>query len=128
VLLIKVIITIAFVNVILGNVNSEQIDPNDISAYYGFNEIEIIKLDWGIKDLRIADFNGDGRNDIVIVNNGKSKIELLIQKDSVGPGETEVAVDPNDIDVNTITPPTRFEKHSIAVSQKVYSLVCGESV
>ncbi len=62
----------------------------------------------------------------MIVNNGKSKIELLIQKEAVGPGETEVAVDPNDIDVNTITPPTRFEKHSIAVSQKMYSLVCGD--
>jgi len=122
----KVVIAVVFIGVFLGNADAEQAQVGALSEYYGFEEIEIIKLDWGIKDLRIADFNGDGRNDIVIVNNGKSKIELLIQKDSVGPGETEVAVDPNDIDVNTITPPTRFEKHSIAVSQKVYSLVCGD--
>jgi hypothetical protein len=101
-------------------------DINDISAYYGFSEIEIIKLDWGIKDLQIADFNGDGRNDIAIANNLKSKIELLIQRESVGQGKATVAVDPNDVDVNVITPPTRFEKQDIALSQKVYSLVCGD--
>ncbi len=122
----KVVIAAIFIGVFLGNADAEQAQVGSLSDYYGFKEIEIVKLDWGIKDLEIADFNGDGRNDIVIVNNGKSKIELLIQKEAVGPGETEVAVDPNDIDVNTITPPTRFEKHSIAVSQKVYSLVCGD--
>jgi len=122
----KVVIVAIFIGVVFGAANAEQAQVIALSEYYGFEEIEIIKLDWGIKDLRIADFNGDGRNDIVIVNNGKAKIELLIQKEAVGPGETEVAVDPNDIDVNTITPPTRFEKHGVAVSQKVYSLVCGD--
>ncbi len=122
----RVVIAAFFIGAIFSTADAEQSQVGALSEYYGFEEIEIIKLDWGIKDLRIADFNGDGRNDIAIVNNGKSKIELLIQKDSVGPGETEVAVDPNDINVNTITPPTRFEKHSIAVSQKVYSLVCGD--
>ena len=124
--LIKATFSVFFAGIILANANAQQTEIDDISAYYGFGEIEIIKLDWGIKDLRIADFNGDGRNDIAIVNNAKARIELLIQKDSVGPGETDVAVDPNDIDVNTITPPTRFEKQSIAVSEKVYSLVCGD--
>ena len=122
----KVVIVAVFISVFLGTIDAEQTQVDILSEYYGFEEIEIIKLDWGIQDLSIADFNGDGRNDIVIVNNGKAKIELLIQKDSVGPGETEAVVDPNDTDVNTITPPTRFEKHGIAVSQKVYSLVCGD--
>ena len=122
----RVVIAAFFIGAIFSTADAEQAQVGALSEYYGFEEIEIIKLDWGIKDLRIADFNGDGRNDIVIVNNGKAKIELLLQKEAVGPGETEVAVDPNDIDVNTITPPTRFEKHSIAVSQKVYSLVCGD--
>jgi len=119
------------------SVNAKQVDfslesqrgneaTDDISAYYGFEEIEIIKLDWGIQDLRIADFNGDGRNDMAVVNNRKAKIELLIQKEAVGPGETKVAVDPNDIDVNIINPPTRFDRHSVPVSQKVYSFVCRD--
>ena len=106
--------------------NAQKTSYNDISAYYGFEEIEIIKLDWGIRDLRIADFNGDGRNDIAIANNSKARIDMLVQKKSIGPAEPEVAVDPNDIDINMISPPTRFDKQSIAVSQKVYSLVCGD--
>ena len=125
----KAIITVVFAATILAltvGANAQQTSLDDISAYYGFREIEIIKLDWGIKDLRIADFNGDGRNDIAIVNNAKAKIELLIQKEVLEPGETEVVVDPNDIDVNTITPPSRFEKQSIAISEKVYSLVFGD--
>ena len=122
----KVVIVAVFIGVVFGAADAEQVQVSALSEYYGFEEIEIIKLDWGIKDLRVVDFNGDGRNDIVIVNNGKAKIELLIQREAVGPGETEVAVDPNDIDVNTITPPTRFEKQGIAVSEKVYSLVCGD--
>ncbi len=121
-----IIIAALLATIISSHVNAQQTDLNDISAYYGFGEIEIIKLDWGIKDLIVADFNGDGRNDIAVVNNTKAKIELLIQKATVGPGETDVAVDINDVDVNTITPPTRFDKQSIAVSEKVYSLVCGD--
>ena len=125
--LIKAIITVVFVSSISSSAVGQN-EPNDISAYYGFGEIEIIKLNWHIKGLTIADFNGDGRNDIAIANNRKARIELLIQKEAVGPGETKVAVDPEDIDVNAIfqAAPTRFERQSVAVSQRVYSLVCGD--
>jgi hypothetical protein len=105
---------------------TEEADPNNLAGYYGFDEMEIVKLDWGIKNLRIADFNGDDRNDIAVVNNRKARIELLVQKESIGPGETEVAVDPEDVDINAITPPTRFDKQGVSVSQKVYSFVCGD--
>jgi len=122
----KAIIAVVFVSAIIGNVIAEQPDPNNLAGYYGFDEIEIIKLDWGIGSLRIADFNGDGRSDIAIVNNRKAKIELLVQKEAIGPGEAEVDVDANDIDINVLSPPTRFERQSVAVSQNVFSFVCGD--
>jgi hypothetical protein len=100
--------------------------PNDLSAYYGFEEIEIIKLDWGIDDLRVADFDGDGRTDIAVVNNRKARIELLVQKPALGPGERAVAVAAEDVDINQIVPLTRFAKQSVAVSQKILSFVCGD--
>ncbi len=124
--LIKAIIAVIFASAIISSAKAGQADYNDISQYYGFGEMEVIKLDWDISNLKIADFNGDGRNDIALVNNRKAKIELLIQKESVGPGETMIAVDPKDIDVNAIVPPTRFDRQGVAVSQMVYSFVCGD--
>ena len=122
----KALLVIVLAGAIWANVNAQQAGSGDISQYYGFEEIEIVKLDWAVKDLRIADFNGDGRNDIAIVNNRKARVELLIQKETIGPIETDVAVDPGDIDVNAINPPTRFAAESIAVSEKLYSLVTGD--
>ena len=103
-----------------------NVDPNDLTAYYGFTEMEVIKLDWQIKDLQIADLTGNGRNDIAIVNNRKAKIELLIQKEKMGPAETPVAVAADDVDINQIAPPTRFQRQAVAVSQRIHSLVCGD--
>jgi hypothetical protein len=122
---IKAITAVFLAVAILGEA-AGQIDPNELAAYYGFGELEIIKLDWGIHNLRIADFNGDGRNDIAIVNNREAKIEVLVQKESIGPGEAEVAVDPEDIDVNVLNPPTRFDRQAVSVSQRIYSFVCGD--
>jgi hypothetical protein len=99
---------------------------DDLSEYYGFQEMEMVKLDRGIKDLRIMDFNRDSRNDIAIVNDRKAKIELLIQKEGLGPAQSSPAADPEDMDINEITPPTRFEIESVPVSQKVFSFVCGD--
>jgi hypothetical protein len=68
----KAIFAIVFTGMILGNLSAQQAGSDDISEYYGFEEIEIIKLDWGIKDLRVADFNGDGRKDIALTNNRRA--------------------------------------------------------
>ncbi len=119
------IVSIAF-GIGVGGVYAQDAAIEDLAGYYGFEEIEIIKLDWGILGLKVVDFNGDGRNDIAIVNNRKAKIEILVQKEAVGPGETAVAVDANDVDINEIIPPTRFDNQAIAVPQKIYSLACGD--
>lgn len=121
-LLNKVLFTI----LVAGALQARQIGSTDLSEYYGFQEMEIIKLDWGISDLTVADFNRDGRNDIAITNNRKARIELLIQKGAVGPGESPLALDPDDVDVNEITAPTRFAAESIPVSEKLHSLVRGD--
>jgi len=103
-----------------------QTDTNNLGVNYGFGDIEIIKLDWGIKELCLGDFNRDGRNDIAIANNRKAKIELLLQQETIGPVEQPIAVDEEDVDVNLLNGQSRFKKDSVAISQKVASLVCGD--
>jgi FG-GAP-like repeat len=107
-----------------GDVN--QTDTNGLGEYYGFGEMEIIKLDYGIQSLQIADFDGDGRNDIAVANNRKAAIEILLQKDSIGPQDQDVAVDPNDIDINALIGPSRFTRQTVPVSQRIYSMVAGD--
>ena len=124
--LVTVLAVSIFVGVAMGRVYAQQAPIEDLAGYYGFEEIEIVKLDWGILGLTVVDFNGDGRNDIAVVNNRKAKIEILVQKEAIGPGETQIAVDANDVDINEITPPTRFDKQPIAVPQKIYTLECGD--
>lgn len=106
--------------------DANQPDSNGISEYYGFGEMEIIKLDWGISNLQIADFDGDGRNDIAVANNRKAAIEILLQKDSIGPQDEDVAVDPNDVDINALVGPSRFVRQTVSVSQRIYSMVSGD--
>ena len=120
------VIAAVFLAVAIFSNTAGQTEPNEPAAYYGFGEMEIIKLDWGIHNLRVADFNGDGRTDIAVVNNRKAKIEILVQKEAVGAGKAEVAVDAQDVDINLLSPATRFDRQAVAVSQMVYSLVCGD--
>lgn len=123
---IKIIIALVCAGLAFGASSDEKGTEGELAAYYGFGEMELIKLDWDIRCMRVADFNGDGLNDIAIANNRKAKIELLIQKSQIGPGEKEIAVDANDMDINLLTPPTRFDRGSISVSERVTALVCGD--
>jgi len=97
----------------------------ELSAYYGFKEIEIVKLDYNIKDLRTADFNGDGRIDIALANNRKAAIELLLQKAGISEEENSPVLS-EDEDVNRLAGPSRFRRETVPVSQKIYCLVCGD--
>jgi hypothetical protein len=44
---------------------------------FGFNGPETYPIDSFIGELRSADLDGDGLNDLIIVNNSRSKINLL---------------------------------------------------
>ena len=44
---------------------------------FGFTGPEIFPIDSQISQLHVADLDGDGLNDIIVVNNARSKINLL---------------------------------------------------
>ncbi len=73
----KLLILIPFFGAVWTSVAAEEAD---LGADYGFKAIEILKLDWDLGLPLCCDINGDGLNDIVVANNRKSRIELLLQK------------------------------------------------
>jgi hypothetical protein len=99
----------------------------DLWAYYGFGEMEMIKLGWDIKNLRTADFNRDGLMDITVVNNTDSRIEILLQKPAISAEESKSSqTDANDTDINELNPPSKFRKMPVPVSVKIAGFVCGD--
>ena len=99
----------------------------DLWAYYGFGEMEMVKLGWDIKNLRTADFNHDGLMDIAVVNNTDSRIEILLQKAAISSEEgVSHQADANDTDINELNPPSKFRKVPVPVSVKIAGFVCGD--
>ena len=73
----KLLFLIPFFGVLWMPLVAEEGDSGDD---YGFKAMEILKLDWDLGLPLCCDINGDGLNDIVVANNRKSRIELLLQK------------------------------------------------
>jgi hypothetical protein len=90
-----------------------------------FSEPEILKLGWNTRCPRCADFNGDGRPDIVLVNQDRSRIEFLLQNaDGAKDGAPEFQ-SRRDI-WNPLLERSRFEKVPLVVGGNVYSLAVGD--
>src|SRR5580658_6887059 len=50
---------------------------------FGFTGPEIFPIDNDIELLRSADLDGDGYNDLIVVNNSRSKIDLLYNQTGI---------------------------------------------
>ncbi len=119
-----IMFSVILITLVCGNTVAESEARENIQSYYGFSEIEIIKLGWDISNLCLADFNGDGLTDIAVVNNRKSKIEFLIQKRDPNRAEP-VDIQPDD-DINEIIYSGRFSRQELLLSAKAANLVFGD--
>ena len=59
-------------------------DDPPLSDHFGFLPLEIYKLDPRISNVLLRDFDGDGVADVVVVNNGRSRIDLLLSTKGAG--------------------------------------------
>jgi hypothetical protein len=87
---------------------------------FGFLGPEIFPVGRGIDNLRQADLDGDGRRDLVLVNNLRSKITLLYNR--TGGKPTKVTEDT----VNALPPDARFRIESIPSEKRIASLVVAD--
>lgn len=90
-----------------------------------FSEPEILKLGWNTHSPRCADFNDDGRPDIVLVNKDRSRIEFLLQSSGGVIGGAPEASSRRDL-WNPLLERSRFEKQPLVVGSSVNALVVGD--
>lgn len=105
-------------------------DGEPLSDYYGFGAMEILKLEHGLGRPHAVDVNRDGRNDLVVVDNRRSRIELLCQKAAFDPDAPPPPPAPGaDEDVNDVFDNERawrFKRYSFPLDVAVSSLVTAD--
>ncbi len=108
--------------VFAGPVMAEETEPEDLAIYFGFDSLEIFKLDERSKNMRAADLDQDGLIDLVLVDNGHNRIDWLRQRADATMSDEQTATR----DVNAVSNSNRFEHIKIPVDREVLSLVTGD--
>lgn len=90
---------------------------------FGFGGPEIFPIDNLISHLRHADLDGDGWEDLIVVNNTRSKINLLLNQS----GHPDRREDPLvKLRLNELPPDARFRIESVASEKRIASLVVAD--
>jgi hypothetical protein len=92
---------------------------------FGFTGPEIFPIDSQITQLHVADLDGDGLNDLIVVNNARAKINLLYNQT----GKTNVAnaLKPTGRrELNELPADSRFRIESIASEKRISGLVVAD--
>src|SRR5438876_11649934 len=97
----------------------------DATNRFGFTGPEIFPIDNQIGQLHVADLDGDGLNDLIIVNNSRAKINLLYNQT----GKTNLAQKVHltgKREINELPADARFRIDSIASEKRISSLVVSD--
>jgi hypothetical protein len=92
---------------------------------FGFSGPEIFPIDPLIGSVQVADFDGDGLNDLLVANNTRSKINILLNRT----GKTNAAASPRPAvkrELNELPPDARFRIESIASEKRISALVVAD--
>lgn len=116
----------AFLVVLAGGTGASAAHSSD---YYGFGNMEILKLDWELGPVLSSDLNGDSRNDLVVCNNRKARIEMLLQKANFDPLAAAGVAEPDKENINDLfgrEAAWRFKRFPYPLHVKATSLVVGD--
>ena len=94
-----------------------------LADYFGFLPLELYKLDSRIGNLQVADLDGDKIGDIIISNNGRSRIDMLLstKKPADDKASRPFRKDPNELEYDR-----RMRLSSIPVNKEVVSIETGD--
>ncbi len=108
------------VNGLLAAGGPEGAGSSDLAAHvdYGFGPLIQSKFNRSVTHLRDADLNGDGRGDLALINNLKSRIELLYWQD---PEDRIARFEEEEPGPNALPEETYFRRESYPLEEKVSS-------
>lgn len=90
-----------------------------LADFFGFDGLEIVKIDKGAGPVSVADMNGDGLNDLIAVNNFASRIEIHYQKKNASP-EDEITQPTR---ANELPEHWRFRREFVSVTHRVAAVI-----
>jgi len=92
----------------------------DTTNLFGFTGKEVYPVDQAISQLHVVDLDGDGLNDVVVVNNLRAKINLLYNLT----GKTNRTDKPTarKLELNELPPDSRFRIDSIPSEERISAL------
>lgn len=88
---------------------------------FGFSGKEVFPIDLGIAGMHVADLDGDGLNDILLVNNLHSKISLLYNL--TGNTNRSSIAPPRKLELNELPPDSRFRVDSLPTDERLSALL-----
>ena len=88
---------------------------------FGFSGKEIFPIDYLVSHLRSADLDGDGLEDLLVVNNLRSRITLLFNQTG-HENTTRSPIASDSREVNELPPDARFRIESIASEKRISSI------
>ena len=103
--------------------SAQDDDGYPLAGYYGFLPVEITKVDGRAHSVVSGDFNHDSLLDLAVVNNGHSRIDLLLQ---LATAKTAKTVDKSDRNANQINDNWRLDLKKLPVDRPVAALCTGD--
>jgi len=91
---------------------------------FGFTGPEIFPIDEQISQVRAADLDGDGLNDLIVANNLRSKINLLYNQ--TGKTNPPAAGPARKLEINELPPDARFRIDSLPTDERIGSLAVAD--
>lgn len=91
----------------------------DLADYFGFRDLEVIKIGRSAGPLGYGDVNSDGLIDLIVVNNHASRIEVHFQKAGAAPEDDRRPP----TDVNEFPEHWRYRRQNVPVTHFIDAVV-----
>lgn len=91
---------------------------------FWFKPKEVFPIEWGVQNLAHADFDQNGKEDLLLVENNRAKIHILWNRDNDEPVEVTTAF--GTANINILPPDARFKLDAITSERRIIDLAVGD--